>query len=66
MRLSGFGQVRSAWGKSARQMMDVAPRDQKLAVSAMTFWEVAMLRNKGRFGLHGGCGAVASFSYWVV
>ena len=35
-------------GKSARRMMDVALRDQELAVSAMTFWEVAMLRNKGR------------------
>ena len=35
-------------GKSTRRIMDVALRNQVLAVSAMTFWEVAMLRNKGR------------------
>ena len=28
--------------------MDEAFRDDQLAVSAMTFWEVAMLRNKSR------------------
>ena len=35
-------------GMGARQAIDDALRDQELAVSAMTFWEVAMLRDKGR------------------
>ena len=35
-------------GSSARQMIDAALRDGELAVSAMTFWEVAMLRAKDR------------------
>lgn len=35
-------------GTGARRLMDDALRDQELTVSAMTFWEVAMLRNEGR------------------
>lgn len=35
-------------GTGARRLVDDALRDQELAVSAMTFWEVVMLRNKGR------------------
>ena len=35
-------------GQSARQTIDRALRNGELAVSAMTFWEVAMLRAKGR------------------
>ena len=35
-------------GTGARRMIDDALRDQELAVSAMTFWEVSMLRDKGR------------------
>ena len=35
-------------GSSARLTLDDALQDGELAVSAMTFWEVAMLRAKGR------------------
>ena len=35
-------------GPNARRIIDEAFRNDELAVSAMTFWEVAMLRNKGR------------------
>ena len=35
-------------GTGARRIIDEALRDRELAVSAMTFWEVAMLRDKGR------------------
>ena len=35
-------------GSSARQTIDDALQEGELAVSAMTFWEVAMLRAKGR------------------
>ena len=35
-------------GEVARRALDDALRDQELAVSAMTFWEVAMLKSKGR------------------
>ena len=35
-------------GTGARRTIDDALRDQDLAVSAMTFWEVAMLRSKSR------------------
>ena len=35
-------------GATARRTVDQAFRDDQLAVSAMTFWEVAMLRNRGR------------------
>ncbi len=35
-------------GPNARLMVDSSLRDGELAVSAMTFWEVAMLRSKGR------------------
>ena len=35
-------------GVGARRIIDDAFRDRELAVSAMTFWEVALLRNKGR------------------
>ena len=35
-------------GSSARQTLDDALQDGELTVSAMTFWEVATLRAKGR------------------
>ena len=35
-------------GAGARRTIDDALGDEQLAVSAMTFWEVAMLRDKGR------------------
>jgi PIN domain nuclease of toxin-antitoxin system len=35
-------------GAGARRTLDEALRGQELAVSAMTFWEVAMLKSKGR------------------
>ena len=35
-------------GPCSRQAIDGALQDGELAVSAMTFWEVAMLRAKGR------------------
>ena len=35
-------------GPDARQNIDSALQDGELAVSAMTFWEVAMLRGKDR------------------
>ena len=35
-------------GPCSRQAIDGALQDGELAVSAMTFWEVAILRAKGR------------------
>ena len=35
-------------GTNVRRALDDALRVEELAVSAMTFWEVAMLRSKGR------------------
>ena len=35
-------------GTGARRALDDALRGEELAVSAMTFWEVAMLKGKGR------------------
>lgn len=35
-------------GPQARETIDVALHNERLAVSAITFWEVAMLRDKGR------------------
>ena len=35
-------------GRGARRVIDDALGDRELAVSAITFWEVAMLRAKGR------------------
>ena len=35
-------------GAVARRALDSALRDEEFAVSAMTFWEVAMLRSKDR------------------
>ena len=35
-------------GAKARQTLDDALRHQEIAVSAITFWEVAMLKSKGR------------------
>ena len=35
-------------GTGARRALDDAHRDKELAVSAMTFWEVALLKAKGR------------------
>lgn len=35
-------------GRGARRVIDDALGDRELAVSAITFWEVAMLREKGR------------------
>ena len=38
----------SRLGASARRTLDDALSDRELTVSAITFWEVAMLRSKGR------------------
>ncbi len=38
----------SRLGTGARRALDDALRGQELAVSAMTFWEVVMLRSKNR------------------
>ena len=35
-------------GRQARETIDIALQNERLAVSAITFWEVAMLRDKGR------------------
>ncbi len=35
-------------GFKARAEIDIAWESQQLAISAITFWEIAMLRNKGR------------------
>ena len=35
-------------GTEARQTMDRALQERRLAVSAISFWEVAMLKDKGR------------------
>ena len=35
-------------GRQARETIDFALRAERLAVSAISFWEVAMLRGKGR------------------
>lgn len=40
-----------ALGSLARKKVDAALRDNLLAVSAITFWETAMLANKGRIEL---------------
>jgi PIN domain nuclease of toxin-antitoxin system len=40
-------------GAGARRALDDALHDQELAVSAMTFWEVAMLKSKGRLDFPG-------------
>ena len=39
-------------GPSARQTIEAAWQADDLAVSAFTFWEVAMLRAKGRLDFH--------------
>lgn len=38
-------------GRQARQLIDTAWSDSNVAVSAITFWEVAMLHEKGRMTL---------------
>ena len=35
-------------GRNSRRTVDDALGDEQLAVSAMTFWEIAMLKDKGR------------------
>ncbi len=35
-------------GRNARDVIERAVRGDDVAVSAITFWEIAMLRNKGR------------------
>ena len=35
-------------GAGARRALDDALRDEVLSVSAMTFWEIALLKSKGR------------------
>ena len=35
-------------GPNSRRTVDNALGDERLAVSAMTFWEIAMLKDKGR------------------
>jgi len=42
----------SRLGPRARRLLDEALRNDMLAVSAISFWEVAMLRRKGRIGLN--------------
>ncbi len=41
----------SRLGRQARQLIDTAWSDSNVAVSAITFWEVAMLHEKGRMTL---------------
>ena len=41
----------SALGQNSRKLVDEALRDEALAVSAITFWEIAMLVVKGRFAM---------------
>ena len=41
----------SRLGRQARQVIDDALADGRAAVSAITFWEVAMLHGKGRITL---------------
>lgn len=43
-------------GKKAIQLIDKALAQDELAVSAMSFWEVAMLARKGRIELQGEVG----------
>ena len=38
----------AALGKKARQLIDTAATDGALAISAVSFWEIAMLIEKGR------------------
>ena len=40
-----------ALGRNSRELADEALRDDALAVSAITFWEVAMLVAKGRLAM---------------
>ena len=35
-------------GRQARETIDIALQNERLAVSAISFWEVAMLKDKGR------------------
>lgn len=35
-------------GRQARETIDIALHNERLVVSAISFWEVAMLRDKGR------------------
>ena len=35
-------------GRQARETIDIALQTERLAVSAISFWEVAMLKDKGR------------------
>ncbi len=35
-------------GRQARETIDIALHNERLAVSAISFWEVAMLKDKGR------------------
>lgn len=39
-------------GGRARRLIDAALADESLAVSAISFWEIAMLERKGRIVLH--------------
>jgi PIN domain nuclease of toxin-antitoxin system len=39
-------------GATARERADQSLQDQELAVSTISFWEIAMLRQKGRLGVH--------------
>lgn len=41
----------SALGTSAREQADHALQKEALAVSALSFWEIAMLGSKGRLGV---------------
>lgn len=43
-------------GKAAREALENATRERELAVSAFTFWEIAMLKRKGRLDFQGDLG----------
>ena len=47
----------SRLGRQARQVIDDALADGRAAVSAITFWEVAMLHGKGRSTLQADIGS---------
>jgi PIN domain nuclease of toxin-antitoxin system len=47
----------SRLGRQARQVIDDALADGRAAVSAITFWEVAMLHGKGRITLQADIGS---------
>ena len=51
MSWCGSGMARSQVGRAARQLVEGEWRAGNAGVSAISFWEVAMLREKGRIDL---------------